>query len=121
TVHGLHLLRGTAHEIFQPVNRVRADLLRRPGLPARQHLLARLPAEQDGVVLQARYICIRGFTLAEGVLEAGPHIAEVLDLPDAHDRERPGAIIEAKTAAANTGPSFFENHWQYSGHGVFSG
>lgn len=85
--HGAHGLGTGADEVFQPVDGVRPDFFGCARFPGVQNIRAGGGAVQDGVVVDAAGIGVRGFPFAEGVLEAGPHVAEVLDLGAAQDGE----------------------------------
>ena len=89
--HGVQRARAAADEVFQPVDCVGPDLLRCTGTPGIENPAAVLGSGKNGVVADAGRICVWGLTFPEGVLEAGPHVAEVLHLGAAQDREAPAA------------------------------
>ena len=75
------------------MDRVGPDLLRRAFAPGLQDAAAVLSPDEDGVMLEPGGIGVRGVAFAEGVLEAGAHVAEGLDLGAAQDRKPPEAAI----------------------------
>lgn len=100
--HCVHFLGRSADEVFEAMNGVFADLLGGTLMPGLEDLSSGLPPCQDRVVDAFSGIGVRGVAFAEGVLEAGPHVAEGLDLGCAQDGEGFAAIKDHR--AATTSP-----------------
>lgn len=83
--HDRHLLGAGANEVFQGVHGVLADLLGGTGFPGGNYVLAVLRAFQDGVLVQAVQIGVRGMAFAEVMAERRAELALGLDLAHAQD------------------------------------
>lgn len=88
--HGLQGFGRAAHEVFQPVNGVAADLLGGAVFPSLEDGPAVIAADQDRIVGGAPGIGIGCVAFPEGMLERGAHVAQGLDLGAAEDREAAG-------------------------------
>lgn len=119
--HGVHGLGAGADEVLEAVNGVGADLLGGTGAPGVQHRLTGVRTEQDGVVVPALQVGVRGLTLTEGVLEACGEVGGLLELGAAQDGE--AGLPDAATLQAqpDLGHQPLIRRCARLGHGTSSG